>query len=172
MKKDRGQKMSNVNRDKPLHSGEIYHLWAYLYDAKMNILTLQVYMNHSEEDDFKNYLEDLFENCYEEEVEQIEKLLKELGIRLPPQPPDRPHVEVRDIPAGARLHDAEMALLIKKELIYGRLLCSFIIGCAFQDFIRSIFENFHTERVAYEQKLITLIEDKGWFVSPPISVKS
>lgn len=158
------------NEEEPLHSGEIYHLWNFLYDGKANIVTLQVLINHSGEQDLKIFLEDLLENCFEEESSQIEGFLKELGIRLPPAPPDRPHVELQDIPAGARFNDAEIASIVKKELTYGRTLCSYIIGCSAQEFVRTLFEEFHSERASYEQKLLTISKEKGWITSPPISV--
>src|SRR5699024_7058255 len=102
---------SNKNeQEEPLHSGEIYYLWSYLYDAKANIVTLQVLINQSGDKDLKDMLEELLENYFEEEVQQVEGILKELGIRLPPAPPDRPNVELQDIPAGAKFNDPEIAM--------------------------------------------------------------
>lgn len=160
------------NQEEPLHSGEIFHLWTFLYEGKANVVTLQVLINHSGDQELKTFLEDLLENCFEEEVLQVEGILKELGIRLPPAPPDRPHVELQDIPAGARFNDSEIAGLIKKELIYGRTLCSYIIGCSAQEYVRNLFEEYHSERADFEKKLLTLSKQKGWMTSPPISVRS
>ncbi|MFD1851149.1 DUF3231 family protein [Oceanobacillus bengalensis] len=158
-------------KEEPLHSGEIYHLWAYLYDVKSTLVTMQVFINHSGDHDLKTFLEDTLESCFTQEAEQVEALLKEAGIRLPPAPPDRPNVEVEDIPAGARFNDPEIALLVKKELITGRVLCSYVTGIAIREDIRSMFSEFQTQKEEYEQNLITLSKEKGWVVTPPISIK-
>lgn len=161
----------NHHQEDPLHSGEIYHLWSYLSDTKMNCVILQVFINHTGDKDLKSFLEELLESCLIEEEQQVEGILKELGIRLPPAPPDRPNVELQDIPAGARLNDSEIAILIKNELTCGKMLCSYIAGIAIQEYIGSMFNEFHSDKSIYEQKLLTLIKQKGWIISPPIHVK-
>src|SRR5690625_2815943 len=101
--------MSSQNyQDEPLHAGEIFHLWSYLYDTKATLVTMQVFINHTDDRQLKDFLEDVLESCFTHEEKQIEGLLKETGIRLPPAPPDRPNVDIEDIPAGARFNDAEI----------------------------------------------------------------
>src|SRR5699024_11843157 len=51
--------MSETTREEILHSGEVFHLWSYLEDAKAYLVTLQVLINHTEDDDLKLLLEDL-----------------------------------------------------------------------------------------------------------------
>jgi|SRR5699024_6028350 hypothetical protein len=158
-------------QEEPFHSGEIYHLWSYLYSTKATLVTLQVLTNHTGDHDLQTLLEDLTENSFTQEEQQVEAILKETGIRLPPAPPDRPNVEIQDIPAGARFNDAEIAGLVQKELMTGRLLCSYIIGIAIREDIVELFEEFHTQKSEYENKLLNITKEKGWLVSPPINVK-
>src|SRR5699024_5415378 len=105
------------NQAEPFHAGEVYNLWSYLYNTKEYIVTLQILINHSEDEALGDFLDDLLENGFEEKEQQVEAILKEAGIRLPPAPPNRPNVEVQDIPAGARFHDPEIANLVHKELL-------------------------------------------------------
>ena len=163
--------LNNKSQDEPLHSGEVYNLWSYLYNIKGTLVTMQVFINHTGEHDLKILLEDLLENGFTQEEQQVEVLLKESGIRLPPAPPDRPNVEVQDIPAGARFNDPEIAVLVKKELIAGRILCSYITGIAIREDLRSLFSEFSTQKDEYELKLLKLMKEKGWMVSPPINIK-
>jgi len=163
--------LTNKKPDEPFHSGEVYHLWSYLYNAKNILVTMQVLINHTGDHDLKTYLEDLVESCLTQEEQQVEAILKESGIRLPPAPPDRPNVEVEDIPAGARFHDPEIAIIVQNELMTDRVLCSFVTGVAMREDIRSLFGEFHTQKEEYEQKLLDLSKQKGWIVSPPINVK-
>lgn len=157
--------------EEPLHSGEVFNIWTYLYNTKAYLVTLQVLINHSGDTDLQTLLEDLLENCFTEEEEQVEMLLKETGIRLPPAPPDRPNVEVQDIPAGARFNDAEIAMLVQNELKSRKIFCSYIIGIAIREDIAEMFGDFHTQQAEYEQKLLTITKEKGWLVSPPINIK-
>ena len=163
--------LNNKAREEPLHSGEVFNLWSYLYSLKGTLVTLQVLINHTGEQDLKVFLEDLLENVFTQEEQQVEALLKESGIRLPPAPPDRPNVEVQDIPAGARFNDSEIAVLMQKELMTGRLLCSYIIGIAIREDLRTMFSEFSTQKEEYELKLLKVMKEKGWLVSPPINIK-
>lgn len=162
----------NMNPENlPLHAGEVFHLWSYLFDAKEYLVTLQVFINHTEDEDLNTFLDDLYENSLTPEEQQVESLLKETGIRLPPSPPDRPNVELQDIPAGARFNDPEIASLVKRELISSRVMCSYITGIASREDIAEMFEEFHTLRAEYEGKLLKITKEKGWFVPPPINIK-
>jgi hypothetical protein len=163
--------VNNKPQDEPLHSGEVYNLWSYLFSTKGTLVTMQVFINHTGDHDLKVLLEDLVENSFIQEEQQVEVVLKETGIRLPPAPPDRPNVEVQDIPAGARFNDPEIAVLVQKELIAGRLLCSYITGISTREDIRSLFSEMSTQKEEYELKLLKLMKEKGWMVSPPLNIK-
>lgn len=163
--------INNKANNEPFHSGEVYHLWAYLYSTKNLLVTMQVFINHAGDHDLKAYIEDLVESCLTQEGQQIEAILKEAGIRLPPAPPDRPHVEIEDIPAGARFHDPEIAILVQNEIITGRIQCSYITGIAIREDIRDMFGEFYSQKHEYEQKVINLSKEKGWLVIPPTNLK-
>ncbi|WP_067725603.1 DUF3231 family protein [Oceanobacillus damuensis] len=163
--------LMNKPQEEPFHSGEVYNLWSYLYSTKATLVTLQVLINHSGEEDLKVFLEDLLENVFTQEEQQVEALLKESGIRLPPAPPDRPNVQVEDIPAGARFNDSEIAVLVQKELMTGRILCSYITGIALREDLRTMFSEFSTQKEEYELKLLKITKEKGWMVSPPLNIK-
>ncbi|GGB31438.1 DUF3231 family protein [Virgibacillus dakarensis] len=166
--------MSKLNgnpQEEPLHSGEVFHLWSYLYGSKAVLVTMQVLINHTGDHDLKVFLEDLVESGFTQEEQQVEAIIKETGIRLPPAPPDRPNVEVQDIPAGARFNDPEIAGLVQKELTTGKILCSYIMGISFREDIRTMFGEFHTQKEEYEVKLMGITKEKGWIVSPPINLK-
>ncbi|MEI3606101.1 DUF3231 family protein [Pseudogracilibacillus sp. SE30717A] len=155
----------------PYHSGEIYHLWDFLLTTKEYLVTLQVLNNHAGDQDLKDFLDDLTENGFTPEEEQVESILSNAGIRLPPAPPDRPNVEVEDIPAGARFNDPEIASLVQKELLTGKMICSYIMGICVHEDIKNLFGEFHTLKEEYDVKLAKIRKEKGWVVSPPINIK-
>src|SRR5690625_957905 len=77
--------------EEPLHSGEVFNIWSYLHSTKAYLVTMQILINHTGDNDLKAFLEDLLENSFTQEADQTESILKEAGIRLPPAPPDRPN---------------------------------------------------------------------------------
>jgi len=157
--------------EEPLHSGEVFNIWSYLHSTKAYLVTMQILINHTGDNDLKAFLEDLLENSLTQEADQTETILKEAGIRLPPAPPDRPNVELQDIPAGARFNDAEIADLVKKELMIGKITCSYMMGIAIREDITDMFEDFHTQKAEYALKLLNITKEKGWIVPPPLNVK-
>lgn len=163
--------LNSKSQEEPLHSGEVFLLWDYLFSTQGFLVTLQVLANHTGDHELRVYLDDLLENCFTIEKEQVEALMKDTGIRLPPSPPDRPNVEVQDIPAGARFNDPEIALLVQKELIAGRMMCSYITGAAIRDDLRDMFSEYYSQKENYEGKILKIMKDKGWVVSPPINIK-
>ncbi|WP_164669290.1 DUF3231 family protein [Virgibacillus doumboii] len=163
--------LNGKQEEEPFHSGEVFHLWSYLHSTKATLVTMQILINHTGDHDLKMLLDDLLENSFKQEEQQVEAILKETGIRLPPAPPDRPNVELQDIPAGARFNDPEISLLIQKELATGRMLCSYIMGISLREDIGEMFGEFHTQKAEYEVKLLQFTKEKGWIVPPPINIK-
>lgn len=62
----------------------------------------QTLKNHAGDQDLTKFIDELIQNGLQE-IKQLEGLLKENGVGLPPTPPKRPNVCVEDIPVGARL---------------------------------------------------------------------
>ncbi|PWW32181.1 uncharacterized protein DUF3231 [Cytobacillus oceanisediminis] len=158
-------------QDEPLHSGEVFNLWSHLYATKAYLVTLQVLINHTGDHDLKVFLEDLMENCIQQEEQQTEAILKTNGIRLPPAPPSRPDVQLEDIPAGARFNDPEIAGLVQKELMAGKIMNSYVMGIAAREDIAQMYGEFHVQKAEYEEKLLKITKDKGWLVLPPLNLK-
>ena len=163
--------LSGNPKEEPVHAGEVFNLWTHLLDSKGLLVTLQVLGNHTGDHDLKVFLQDLSENCIKQEEQQVEMILKENGIRLPPAPPDRPMVNIEDIPAGARFNDPEIAVLVNRELMAGKILFSYIIGISIREDISEMYHEFHTQRVEYQDKLLKITKEKGWLVPPPLSLK-
>lgn len=161
----------NKSVGEPFHSGEVFHLWSYLYNTKSFIVTLQILINHTEDQALSDFLDDLLENGFKEEEQQVEAILKEAGIRLPPAPPNRPNVEIQDIPAGARFHDPEIVNVVYNELMTSKLMCTYLMGMSNQEDIRTLFDEFHTLKAESDLQLTTISKEKGWIVSPPINIK-
>ncbi|MFS0636049.1 DUF3231 family protein [Mesobacillus foraminis] len=163
--------LSGNPKDEPLHAGEVYNLWTHLFELKGLLVTMQVLNNHAGDHDLKAFLDQFSESCIKEEAEKVETILKENGIRLPPAPPDRPMVNVDDIPAGARFHDPEISVLVGQMLMAGKLFCSYVMSIAIREDIGEMYDQFHSKRTEYHGKLLKMNKDKGWLVPPPLNTR-
>jgi len=133
---------------------------------------LQVLKSHTGDEDLKKFIDDYSQDCIQEEEEQVEAILKENGLRLPPAPPDRPKVNIDDIPAGARFNDPEVAALIGKEITAGKMMCSYISSIAIREDIGKMFNEYYTNRVEQQDKLLKMNKEKGWLIPPPLNTKN
>ncbi|WP_409304437.1 DUF3231 family protein [Peribacillus sp. SCS-155] len=163
--------LSGNPKDEPLHSGEVFYLWSHLFATKETLVTLEILANHTGDHDLKTFINDLKDNCVKQEEQQVETLLKETGVRLPPAPPERPNVELQDIPAGARFNDPEIASLLGKEISASLVLASTVMGLSIREDIGQMYGEFHTQKSEYGVKLLKMMKEKGWIVPPPLMNK-
>lgn len=102
------------------------------------------------------------------ESKQIEALLKENGIGLPPTPPERPKASLNDIPIGARFQDPEITAALSAHIAAGLIACGTIMGESIREDIGMLFGQFHTQKAQLGAKVLRLKKDKGWLVPPPL----
>lgn len=107
--------LSGNPQKQPLHYGEVHGTWFYLMVTKGKIAAYQTFLNHAGDHELRRFLEDLI-NAYKREATQVEEILKENGIGLPPAPPERPNADLESIPAGQSL------TMPKLRLQYPRIL--------------------------------------------------
>jgi hypothetical protein len=159
--------LSGNPQEEPMHYGEVYGLWSFLMASKGAVAASQTKMNHAGDEDLKKLLKEQFESC-QQEMEQVEKLLKENGVALPPTPPERPKANLEDIPAGARFLDQEIAAALSVDIAAGLVSCSTMIGQAIREDIAMMFGQFHVQKAALGAKVLRLNKEKGWLVPPPL----
>ncbi len=159
---------SNPSREKlPLHYGEIFGAWSYLLGLKGSMAKYQTLINHTGDKELGNMLEGFMNDLAKPQMEEIETLLKNNGIGLPPAPPERPVASLEDIPAGARFNDAEIASGLLSDISAGLLSCSSIMGKCLREDIAMMFGQFHLKNAQFGASLLQLNKDKGWIIQPP-----
>lgn len=159
--------LSGNPTDEPMHYGEVFGAWSYLTIVKGFIVGYQTHLNHAGDEDLKKLLEEAIE-MWGQQVKQIETLLKENGVALPPTPPDRPKACLEDIPVGARFQDIEIAAMLAVNISAGLVSCSSIMGQCIREDIAMMFGQFHVQKAALGLKSLRLNKEKGWLVPPPL----
>ncbi len=159
--------LSGNPTNEPMHYGEVFATWSFLLTAKGLIAGYQTQLNHAGDEDLKKLLEEAIQGG-QQEIKQIEELLKENGIGLPPTPPERPKASLDDIPTGARFQDPEIAASLAKDIAAGLVACSQIIGQSIREDIAMMFGQFHIQKATLGAKVLRLNKEKGWLIPPPL----
>jgi hypothetical protein len=161
--------LSGNPKDEPMHYGEVYGTWSFLFTAKAMVAGYQTKLNHVGDNDLYKLVEESIEGC-QQEIKQIEALLKENGVALPPSPPDRPKACLEDIPVGARFLDNEIAAASSADIAAGLVACSSMMGQSIREDIIMMFAQFHTQKATLGGKYLRLSKEKGWLVPPPLHI--
>ncbi|MEH7303308.1 DUF3231 family protein [Neobacillus drentensis] len=157
-------------KEEPLHYGEVFDIWASLLAGNSLIAGYQTMLNHAGDDDLKKLIVEAIENC-QQEKKQIEELLKENGIGLPPAAPEPPEACLEDIPVGARIPDPAIAAGLSVDIAAGLVACSQVIGKSIREDVAMMYGQFHAQKMALGAKVLRLNKEKGWLIPPPLHLK-
>ncbi|MFD1037780.1 DUF3231 family protein [Virgibacillus byunsanensis] len=159
--------LSGNPTNEPMHYGEVFGTWSYLLAAKGMIGGYQVFLNHTGDSDLHRLIEEAIHEG-QQGIKDVETLLKENGVGLPPAPPERPNAQQEKIPVGARFQDPEISAAVSKDLAAGLVVCSQIIGQSTREDIAMKFGQMHVQKANLGAKFLRLNKEKGWLVVPPL----
>ncbi|WP_078550677.1 DUF3231 family protein [Litchfieldia alkalitelluris] len=159
--------LSGNPQNEPMHYGEVFASWSFLLASKGMVAAYQTKLNHAGDEDLQKLLVEAKEQC-QQEAKQIETLLKENGIGLPPTPPERPNARIEDIPVGARFQDNEIATALSADIAAGLVACSQAIGQCIREDIAMMFGQLHMQKATLGGKVLKLNKEKGWLIPPPL----
>lgn len=160
--------LSGNPQQEPLHCGEVFDIYNALSVAQAGVASCQIFINNTGDEDLGNFLRDKVDNLLRPQIDQLSEILKVNGIVLPPAPPERPNTDLENIPPGARINDAEIAVAVAKDISLGLVACSQAMGKAFREDIAMMFGKFHMESAQYGLKLLRMMKKKNWLVPQPL----
>ncbi|WNF37441.1 DUF3231 family protein [Bacillaceae bacterium IKA-2] len=159
-------------KQEPMHYGEISGLWFFLQGENGAQAGYSTFLNHVGDVDLKKYIEDKLKNEMKPQMQQIENLLRENGIAVPPAPAEKPIANLESIPVGAKFSDLEIAATIAKNIGTGLTSLSLIMSICTREDIATMCGQFHMEKAQAGLRLLKLQKEKGWLVPPPLNVKT
>ncbi|CAM3725651.1 DUF3231 family protein [Mesobacillus zeae] len=162
--------LSGNPKNEPMHYGEVYLTWMHLSAAKAFVAGYETLLNHTGDSDLKELIKDVLENGTKPEIKQIEVLLKDHGVGLPPSPPERPEACIENIPPGARFLDPEIGMKLGMDLGAGLVSCSAVMAECLREDIALMYGQFHMKTTQYAARTLRLLKDKGWLVPPPLHI--
>ncbi|CDN41207.1 Uncharacterized protein YvdQ [Paenibacillus sp. P22] len=157
-------------KDEPLHYGEIFAIWTYSVGAKGMVSAYQAFLSHAGDKDLRKILENLIEQA-KKEAKEVDVLLTANGIAPAPALPERPPVNLEDIPVGARFSDPEIAAALSMDIAAGLVSCSQAMGMSIREDVGALFLKYHTVKAADGVKILEMNKEKGWLIPPPLQVK-
>jgi hypothetical protein len=161
--------LSGNPKNEPMHYGEIFAVWSALVTAQSCTAVYQVFQNHTGDKDLRALLEDLIKEI-KSNAKDLQDLLKENGLALPPAPPERGTANLENIPPGARLNDPEIAAALSVDNSASMVACSQAMGQSTREDIGMLFKQMHEQKVQAGLKLLRLNKEKGWLIPPPLQV--
>ena len=159
--------LSGNPKEEPLHYGEVFDIWSSQLVGNSMIAGYQTMLNHAGDDDLKKLLVEVIETC-QQQKKQVEELLKENGIGLPPAAPEPPEACLEDIPVGARIPDPAIAATLGADMAAGLVAYSAVIGKSIREDVAMMYAQFHNQKVALGGKVLRLNKEKGWLIPPPL----
>ena len=160
--------LSGNPKDNPLHYGEVFSLWNSLSVTKAGVDIFQVYINHTGDKDLKKFLKQVIDNTMMPAIKDLEEILLQNDIAVPPTPAERPEADVEQIPVGARLQDVQIAYLVSADIAAGLASCGVAISQSIREDVGLLFAQFSAKKVKEGAALLELMKDKGWLVTPPL----
>jgi len=162
--------LSGNPKDEPMHYGEIFNVWSASTAAKGMVSFYQAYLNHAGDKDLKKLIEDCIDQAMNE-IKECDELLHDNGITPAPTMPERPKVNIEDIPVGARITDQEIAAAISADTAVGLVACSQAMSMCIREDIGMMFGKYHVTKSMIGNKSLKLLKEKGWLVPPPLQIK-
>lgn len=162
--------LSGNPKNEPLHYGEVSSLWQTSTVAKGFLSFYQAYLNHSGDKDLKKILIELIDHC-RQEIKDCDAILTANGIVPSPMLPERPSVNMEDIPLGARFSDPEIAAKVALDTSVGLVACSQGMGISLREDVGALFAKFHLAKTAINVRILEMSKRKGWIFPPPLQEK-
>ncbi|MFD2043637.1 DUF3231 family protein [Ornithinibacillus salinisoli] len=162
--------LSGNPKEEPMHYGEVYGIWSSVQAMKGMIVGYQTFRNHAGDQDLLKIINEAID-LGNQQIQEMETLLKENGVGLPPTPPERPKAQLEDIPTGARAMDPEIAATLAVDIGAGLVSCSTMMSQCIREDLATLFGQFHTQKAALGIKVLRLNKEKGWLVPPPLHYK-
>lgn len=164
--------MSGNPQKEPMHYGEVYGLYTQLVTAKAALDGYQVYYNHTGDKDLKDFISGVIKNSIKPSIEEVEKVLLANDVPIPPTPAERPSVDIEQIPAGARLQDAQVAYAIARDIAAGLTAMSTLISQCIREDIALMLTQQSAKALKDGAALLQIIKEKGWLVPPPLHMET
>lgn len=164
--------LSGNPQKEPMHYGEVYGIFTQLSVAKAALDGYQVYCNHTGDKDLKAFIKDVINSSIKPSIKELEQLLIENDVAVPPTPAERPEVDIEQIPVGARFQDAQVAYAIARDIATGITAMSGLISQCIREDIALMLTQQSAKALKNGAALLQIMKEKGWLIPPPLHMET
>lgn len=150
----------------PLNVLEVSNLWFYLAICNNTLRNEELGYNIAEDKELKKILQDA-RDIHKSIAEEINEMLKREGVPLPGDTPEKPYVVVKDIPAGAKLNDEEIANLISFNLLLGINYATRVLTESIRPDVAYPLFKVIVKKSLLGVTLKDLMQKRNWLRTPP-----
>jgi hypothetical protein len=152
---------------KPLHAGEVYHLWETLTSSYNLISLVEIYMMNTEDKELHILLQGISKGTVLTRINRLEKILKEEGFTVPPRPSSKTLQGKPGAGQEVKLDDDEV---IRNLAAWGHVLLMHdgrAIGAATRESVRKVFTDIVFDDMKAYSMVVNLGKKRHVFNPPP-----
>lgn len=156
---------------KPMHSGEIYHLWESLTASHQLINTLETFQMNTDEKEMHKLIQDFTTSIRKQRIPKLEGLLKDAGFTVPPRAASKTLQGKPGVGNEVILSDEEIIKVmfnLSSALINldGRAIATVTT----EESIRDLFIELMKQDMKEHETIISFGKSRQVFTQPPLSV--
>jgi hypothetical protein len=158
--------------DKPLHAGEIYYLWETLTSSYNLISLVETYLMNTDDKELHLLLQGMVTGAYKMRINRLEKILKEEGFTVPPQPSPKTLQGKPGAGQEVKLDDDEV---IRDLIAWSQVLMQHdvrAIGAATRESVRKVFTDIVFDDMNAYSLLTRMGKMRRVFSPPPPATAS
>lgn len=114
-----------------------------------------------------NLSEAIHEELIKVQMTELQTLLVEEGVPLPPASEQKPKCKSDDIPQGVKMTDYEIANELSLKIATAVVTCATVVSESIRNDVGILFARFLSQKIAYGTNLKTLMKKRGWLKVPP-----
>lgn len=125
--------------EKPLHAGEIYHLWEGLTSGHKLVGVAETYIMNTEDTEVHALLKGIIQGAYLTRTDRLEKILKQSGFTVPPRPSTKLHQGKPGTGQEVKLTDDEV---LNNLISWGQVILlqdARAVGSCTRESVRKVF---------------------------------
>lgn len=158
---------------KPMHSGEIYHLWESLTASHQFINSLETFQMNTDDKEMHKLIQAFATRIRKQRIPKLEGLLKDAGFTVPPRMASKTLQGKPGVGTEVILSDEEIIKImfnLSSALINldGRAIATVTT----EDSIRDLFIELIKQDMKEHEAIISFGKSRQAFTQPPLSVFS
>jgi spore coat protein CotF len=151
-------------KENSLDIQEAHNLWESLKSRYDNLEELQIYETFMHDLDFEVLSQEILDDVFEEQINQLETKMNQHQIALPSRPPKSVRTNVNTEVLTDRFIAAKIIAMMQTDI---DLQIRAIRTSITTEQIRNLFCNFLKETIYLHDKTVKYLKTKGWLGIPP-----